>query len=337
MSREITTATAVGIGILGLGLFGYKMYTNGSLRPNLSSRKQKIKPTTLQRRDKRIDKVGNETRDKIQMAETQCFKGVNNTLKLSISDIQKIASNLRAQRRISEEDVSDMNTLTDVLMKLSNNHILAPINYQEVVTSVLHDVGLELNEKAEELLQLLRNTVLDHLETDIQNARMQAWESKSKKIDIYILYSQEDYTEAEKFRDNIYQHVNTRDIKIVLMDDVGIGQTTFDSFDEAMKSSIYTFVFVTEMFCRDTMKIFLSQAGLVNYLQKLRSSEKLWRFVPVWVDPGINERELCPNELSLIQGLRYDRFLENKEHARCFEHIDKLIRIGRRREMEESD
>ncbi|OWF54774.1 uncharacterized protein LOC110440508 [Mizuhopecten yessoensis] len=333
MSREIA---AVSLGILGLGLtyISYKIFTSDSsvAKPSTFFGKRKIKPVALKRKDKRFDKVGKTVCEKIKTIETQCFKGVNNALSLGVKDIDKLKSRLVARWLINEEDTSDLVTLTDILMTLRHNGVLGPTNYLENVTIILQDIGIGLNQKSKELLNILRDGVIDHIEADIQNQNKTAWDSDSKKIDIYVLYSQDDFDMAQTFQQNIYRYVSTKDVNVVLMDDVGHGMTIFRAFEQGLKSSIYTFVLVTETFIKDEVKKFLAGTGLIENLQ---SSARLWRLVPVWMDSGINESGKCPLEFAMLQGLRYDRFLENKGEITVFKNIDRLLKKGRKREMDE--
>ncbi|XP_060071063.1 uncharacterized protein LOC132550980 [Ylistrum balloti] len=335
MSKEI--GTAVGIGVLGLGLgyISYRLLTNGVsiTKENFFDRKQKIKPTVLPRKDRRVDKVCKTTYEKITQVETQCFKGINTALRLGGRDVKKLTASLVAKWMISEEEMTDLVTLSDVLLKMRSHGILGPVNYQEVVTSILQDADLELNKKAEELLILLKDTVMDHIEEDIRQQRTVAQNSESRKIDIYVLYSESDFEKAKLCQENICRYASTSDIKVVLMDDMGHGQTIFEAFEQGMESSIYVFVLVTESFAADGLKRFLAGIGLSANLQR---SNKLWRLVPVWVDPGINERGKCPLEFSVLQGLHYNRFLEDELDTNCFKNIDRLIKKGRKKIMEES-
>ncbi|XP_033737573.1 uncharacterized protein LOC117325467 [Pecten maximus] len=160
----------------------------------------------------------------------------------------------------------------------------------------------------------------------------QAWSSDSKRKDICILHTDKDFEKVEIFRQNIYRHCETEDLNVDLNSEMGHGMTILEAFKKELESSIYIFVFVTENFYNDQVNAFLASAGLIDDLRRFGT---LWRLVPVWADPRIKDSEQCPFELSVLQGLHYDVFLENEQHTSCFKNIDTLLRKGRKKEQKE--
>lgn len=331
-------STAVGSGLLGIGIayIGYRLYCAKSSTAGLRSAfvKQKIKPAKLQRKDKRANKVSSETLEKIKTAESQHFTGISKALALSPEQVNQMKTYLVAKWMIElKEDGSNLMTFSDILNELRDNGILGPVNYLDVVQVILQETGLVVTEKGEKLLESLRDVVIDHMEADLSDRNRNAWDSDSKKVDILLMYADEDCDLAEQLRQNIYKHVQTKDVSVKLKDDFGVGMPIFRGFEEALRSSIYTFVLVTARFSQDELAKFLAASGL---LENLTRSEKLWRVVPVWMEPNVNERDKCPLEFSILQGLHFHRYLEDETETLCFRQIDKLITEGRRKEMEQS-
>ncbi|XP_021339903.1 uncharacterized protein LOC110441112 isoform X2 [Mizuhopecten yessoensis] len=139
-------------------------------------------------------------------------------------------------------------------------------------------------------------------------------ELNAPQADVMVVYSENDRDAAEGFRQSIDGRVlslvnrKQANVKAMLYDKEGLGETKLNALEAAYSNSTYAFLYLTKSFVKNDYTALVAQSLL---MESINSKDKKWRVVPFHTSPLENRPYKVPlgiNTLKSLNAWNQDRY-----------------------------